>query len=339
MYLLSLDGTWGRPAQLGHVGAPRAVAFSPGGRYLATGDEEYLRLWEAASGKEVRKFSFSPGRAGVDSVAFSPSGRFLAGAGFTEVVQLREVMSGRLVETFPYSAESPVVCFLPGDVLLVKTRREIGFYSPDRRQWLRKLEPNEGVSDFVVSPDGKLVAVVPYRILSRGAKPLPPRVDIYDAVTGKRVRSLTAYNSDVGLVAFFPDGKRLLSLDTGRNPDEHVFRVRRQTATPRLRIHRVATGVESKSTLFDVQLSVFALSPDGKTFAFVLSGGDEGVIHLGETATFKERRRIQAHALPIRLLSFSADGTRLASGSLDTTVRVWDLRREPDRTGKGQPLD
>jgi WD40 repeat protein len=94
-------------------------------------------------------------------------------------------------------------------------------------------------------------------------------------------------------------------------------------------VYQVPSGAELTSVRFDLPVSLFALSPTGKTFALVPFGGDGGVIHFHDTATFQERHRIRAHAQPIRVLTFSADGTRIASGSDDATVRVWpvpDLR-------------
>jgi WD40 repeat protein len=53
-----------------------SIAYSPDGRFLATGSEDKVaRIWEVASGREVLRQQF---KDWADSVAFSPDGRLFA---------------------------------------------------------------------------------------------------------------------------------------------------------------------------------------------------------------------------------------------------------------------
>ena len=60
--------------QLGHSGEVLSVAIAPDGKTALSGsDDKTLRLWDLASGREIRKFE---GHSGwVRSVAFSPDGK------------------------------------------------------------------------------------------------------------------------------------------------------------------------------------------------------------------------------------------------------------------------
>jgi WD40 repeat protein len=65
------------------AGLPKvqAVAFSPDGRWLATGSADCTaRIFEVASGQELLRVTNAPG---VNDVAFSPDGRWLATSGAT----------------------------------------------------------------------------------------------------------------------------------------------------------------------------------------------------------------------------------------------------------------
>ena len=68
---------------VGQTDAVRAVAFSPDGKWLATGGADHtVRLWDVATGAEVRRFAGH--ESIVDAVAFSPDGTVLAtGSGAT----------------------------------------------------------------------------------------------------------------------------------------------------------------------------------------------------------------------------------------------------------------
>jgi WD40 repeat protein len=64
-------------------------------------------------------------------------------------------------------------------------------------------------------------------------------------------------------------------------------------------------------------------TPDGLSLAS--SGTWEREIRLWDTATGKERRRLQGHDDWTTSLAISPDGKFLASASLDGTILVWDI--------------
>jgi hypothetical protein len=65
-----------------------------------------------------------------------------------------------------------------------------------------------------------------------------------------------------------------------------------------------------------------AWSPDGR---WVATGGEDGAVRLWESAAGREVKRLDGHQGSVNTLAFAADSRTLVSGSIDTTVLVWDL--------------
>jgi WD40 repeat protein/serine/threonine protein kinase len=92
--------------------ALEAVAFSPDGKWFATGGAELI-LWEAATARKLHTLKV---KAGVFGLAFSPDSRSVAASyGFQEaVVRLWDVANGELKGTFDVpAADADHVAFSP----------------------------------------------------------------------------------------------------------------------------------------------------------------------------------------------------------------------------------
>jgi WD40 repeat protein len=233
------------------------LAFSSGSKYLVCGDDETIRFYEAANGKEVRRFVHQAGS--VQALAFSPNGKILAAA-HRQVVSLWDLAQGRRLHHFP-GHESPVNClaFSPdGNALASGDRKEGTLLVWDlahRKPRYSFTGHYPGVLSVAWSPDGKLIATGDGRIGSDG---LDAQIRIWSVTEGRLLRQFPGHLNSVQGLAFSPDGRTLASVG----------------GDARARLWDVATGKKLRQIRIanNSGMSV-AFSPDGKALLVADTSG------------------------------------------------------------------
>jgi WD40 repeat protein len=176
------------------------------------------------------------------------------------------------------------------------------------------------VSTF--SPDGRLLAATIRRIdYDSGESRMRERSNLvlYDAATGQAVRQLSP-GTFTGAV-WNRDSKRVLARS---RPSD---RLEATSRAGHMSIYEVPSGNKVRSWAVK--------DPEGTAFAFILDGNtiaradEDGTIHLFDlrSESDKPRARWQAHDTAVSALAVSPDGTLLASGARDGSVRVWNIPR------------
>jgi WD40 repeat protein/transcriptional regulator with XRE-family HTH domain len=97
----------------GHTDVVEAVAYSPDGRWIATGSRDgTARVWDAATGAGL--LTLAGHTTSVVSVAFSPDGTHLATGSLDGTAKLWDVASGQLLQNLPgHTAGVTSVAFSP----------------------------------------------------------------------------------------------------------------------------------------------------------------------------------------------------------------------------------
>jgi WD40 repeat protein len=317
-----------------------ALCLSSDARMLTTASiEGSVRLWERASGKELRRATMS-GRV----IAFSPDGKVAAAiperrdshdADSSTVLNLCDVATGNLLHQLKHEHEIRGAAFSPdGKMLAVaewSTPGMVYLWESATGKEIRRFEGQHigthmtdslSTLPVVFSPDGKTLAC--------GYADCTVR--LWEAETGKLCRRLGQPLRDeqasrmpdasgITCLAFSADSKMLAS--GMLCPGSRLIQIWDLISGQEL--HRLtANERHPRWDGFKGWVRALTFSPDGKTLASC--GYGVTAIRLWDMTTGKERQHLLGHRAMVLSLTFSKDGKILASGSLDGTALIWDLR-------------
>jgi RNA polymerase sigma factor (sigma-70 family) len=324
-------------ASAGHVGWTRADESAHG----------TIRLWEAATGKELRRLHVK----GVANVAVSPDGATVAGAGTTDgTVFLWDAATGKELRRFKGSrgyAGDRALAFSPDGRTLAATGADpyVRLWDVATGKLLRTERTDEPVLQLAFSPDGRILGF-------SGPDQLPLR--LFAVATWKELPLLPAKH-DIRSFAFSPDGKTLAGSEGGlfgRGDEDRPLITLYELATGRpirrfqghrgtihtvaftpdgktlasaasdktIRLWEVATGKQRRLWSAGNSASTLALAPDGKT----LAAAHDGVIRSWDLATGKALPPRGGHQGGVSSVALSPDGKTLISASSDATIRSWE---------------
>ena len=174
--------------------------------------------------------------------------------------------------------------------------------------------PHVDATCVVFSSDGKYLASSGGQCFVRG------KVKLWDTATWEELPIFPVVTGWSSSVAFHPDGTRL-AVASGELENSN-----------RVSILEIGTGKRLGFIDGDVGgvLSV-EFSPDGKRIATACGHMDTSAVEtepsialIRDAVTLEVLQRLEGHTEPLTSVAFSPDGTKLATSSLDLTVRVWD---------------
>ncbi len=274
--------------------AVRGLAVSPDGKLVAsTGYDDSVRLWNAATGKEIFRLP-GHGRSGRTRLplTFTPDSRRLVSTADDLFVRVWDVRTGKA------TAEHAV---RPKDVEIEKTDDGAVAGGPG------------GLDPPMVSADGSVFAVF-----------LGKSIAVYDVPTGRLLREVPLEAVNSWFCALSPDGTYFVRAEMApqaKFPDGRW----RPVGPDSLRLIDLATGkTVGVIPLPEDQPRMAVFSPDGRHLA-TLSSAVGAPIRIWRVATGAEVATLRGFDAQVTTLAFSPDNKLLVSGFFDTTALVWDV--------------
>jgi WD40 repeat protein/uncharacterized caspase-like protein len=194
------------------------------------------------------------------------------------------------------------------------------------------------VAAIDISRDGKLIA----------SGSFDKTVILWDAESGKQLRSFEGHSEFITSVALSHDGRLLASGSTDDTIKLWQVSVGRELRTLAGHTNNVlaiafnaddsilaSTSVDKTLKLWNVKdgkelhtltghtetINAVAFSPDGK---FIASASDDKTLKIWDIASGKEIATLAGHGDKVRAVTFSPDGKTLASASNDKSVKLWE---------------
>jgi WD40 repeat protein len=287
-----------------HSWVTLVVFFSDGIRIASSSDDRTIRVWDVASGCTV--FALCGHIGDVLSVVFTPDGRHIISSSRNHSICVWDALSGSVMPIHPVeglrsSGLRRTLAVSPdGKMIACSSQATIRIWQPNESS--RTLDLQSGYQDIeslAFFPDGRHIIAISHH-----------GICTWDVISGTKI-STSDEQKGMSRMALSPNGKQfVIGYDDGT--------VALWDATS------LSRDFPDHEPLIRTKLATISFSPNGRQIAS--SYFNDSSIHILDAQSGIEiTTPLQGHGGKIKLVTFSPCGNLIASGSVDGTVRVWNL--------------
>jgi WD40 repeat protein len=290
-----------------------SIAFSSDGERLASADGDgAVKVWNSRTGKLLKSISILDAHKGFAcSVAFHTLGDHLASVGADRLVKVWDLKTDpprmvfqRQCDAVHMFGTAYAAAFSPLEPHYLAVGHEgvvrMWDWRDDRNEKPARTFAAQGTHriSLAFSRDGRLLASGGWRASATLWDP---------EAGGEPLRSFSTTRHAIPALAFSRDGGQLATANFGRRVD--VW----DTTTGELLRPLPQSGL--------VLGVAFSPDADGRR---IVSVGEDKIVHVWDAASDREILGLRGHDGMCGCVAFSPNGMRLASASVDGTIRVWD---------------
>ncbi|MCL2805524.1 MAG: caspase family protein [Treponema sp.] len=302
-------------------GVVYGARFSPDGRQLVTGGgilyvfdfKRGIMIWDAASGREVRRFSDHSNT--ILSVQWSADGRRILASSGDTTTKIYEAGTGSCISTFSGKTDAIMAAALDREgkrLVSGSSSGKVNIWNAQTGVLERSLNHVGHIYSVAISPDGKIIAA--------GAGAQNNQLKIWNADTGVELYSLSyspiAAHGNLNFVqglAFHPNGVLLAAASSDKA----------------IRIWDVTTGRQTASLSgHAVGVADLAFNRDGSVLVSCAQDLTARVWKLSGR-NYRLHKTLN-HQHYVQSVDVSPDGRFAVTGSLDGRVTYWNIE-----TGQG----
>src|SRR6266478_6648635 len=312
--------------RVGHNGSVQALAFSPDGRWLASGGyDKVIIVWNLSSGREEfrlrgQKDTVTPPQQGLEkeaisSLSFNSDGTRLASMHVSGVIRVWNLQTRKVLfavnphrihcygESLAYSADGKSLILAVEKRGKGTTETAIGLYDADTGKSLRTIPTQWNfLAALVPTNDGRLIAAG--TVGADDDNDPSGSVQIFDVNSGNVQKTYPVVASSIS-----PDGRWMASYDNVGT------------------YHAVLWSLGDGKRAHDLKPKNggrLIFRPDGDEVAML--HGDSNAIDFVSAASGQVTKSLPGGGYGLGTAAYSADGKLMAAGTYAYgTIKVWDL--------------